>query len=73
MAYYLVSDEGSDPIVVDVLGLKRQQIEGIRDPSASLVEKLEVDPNHIRNLAEALLRHRGVAIDALKQIDESTP
>jgi SNF2 family DNA or RNA helicase len=59
MAYYLVADSGSDPIVVDVLGLKRQQIEGVRDPNASLVEKLEVDPHHVKKLAEALLRQRG--------------
>lgn len=63
MAYYLVSDSGSDPIVVDVLGLKRQQIEGLRDPDAALVEKLEVDPNHIRNLAESLLRQRGERVE----------
>jgi SNF2 family DNA or RNA helicase len=65
MAYYLVSDEGSDPIVVDVLGLKRQQIEGLRDPNGALVEKLEVDPSHIRKLAESLLSTRGELVDRL--------
>lgn len=55
VAYMLLADTGSDPIVADVLGLKRSQIEGVRDPSLDLVEKLEVDPNHIKRLAEGYL------------------
>lgn len=62
IAYFLVTDEGSDPIVVDVLGLKKAQIDGIRDPKADLIEALEVEEGHIQRLAEAYLRQRGVDV-----------
>jgi hypothetical protein len=57
-AYYLIADEGSDPIVADVCGVKAQQLEGIRDPSAEMIERLTVDPNHVKKLAEAYLKGR---------------
>lgn len=55
-AYYLLADEGSDPIVADTLGLKTQQIQGIRDPNGELLEALEVDPLHIKKLAQDYLK-----------------
>lgn len=57
-AYYLLSDEGSDPTVSQVLGVKRQQVEGIRrNPGEEeLVEKLQTDGAHIRKLAEQYLQ-----------------
>lgn len=59
-AFYLVADHGSDPVVVDVLGLKKQQIENIRDPEADLIEASQVDPNRMKRLAESVLK-RGQA------------
>ncbi len=58
MAYFLVTDVGSDPVVSDVLGLKRAQSEGVRDPDAEMVERLQVDDQHIRKLAEAYLAQK---------------
>lgn len=57
-AYFLISDHGSDPIVSDVLGVKRGQIEGLRDPDAPLVES-GADPDHMRRLAEEFLKQKG--------------
>jgi hypothetical protein len=55
-AYYLISNYGADPVMVDVLGIKKAQLEGVRDPEASLVEKLDVTPgDHIKRLAEHYL------------------
>lgn len=55
-AYYLLAEEGSDPIVAEVLGVKRQQIEGIRRLSdEQLIERLQNDGSHVRRLAQALL------------------
>lgn len=59
MLYVLVADAGSDPIVADVLGLKRGQVERVRDPDAPLVEKLEIAPDHVKRLAEAYLEQIG--------------
>ena len=54
VAYYLTTDTGSDPIVMDVLGIKRGQFEGLRDP-----KQLQTDPDRIKRLAEAYLVQRG--------------
>lgn len=53
--YYLVAESGSDPIMVDVIGLKKNQIEGVRNIETNLFEKAEIDPNKIKRLAEAYL------------------
>lgn len=56
VAYFLVSQSGADPIMAEVLGLKKAQIEGIRDDKQELVEKLQSDDGrHIRKLAEMYL------------------
>jgi SNF2 family DNA or RNA helicase len=57
--YFMVSDEGSDPFMVEVNGVKEQQIKGIRDPNAELVEKLQLDPDRIKNLARRYLEKHG--------------
>lgn len=62
-AYYLLAEEGSDPTVAEALGLKRQQIEGVRRTDGEVIEKLQNDPGHIRKLAEAYLVRRGETIE----------
>ena len=60
-AYYLISNYGADPVMVDVLGIKKAQLEGVRDPEASLVEKLDVVPSdHIKRLAEHYLNQAAI-------------
>lgn len=56
IAYFMISEEGSDPVIADIVGLKQHQIQGIKNPSAPLIEKLQTDPNHIKRLAEAYLQ-----------------
>jgi SNF2 family DNA or RNA helicase len=59
MAYFLVAESGSDPVMVDVLGIKKGQIEGVRNHNAALFEKLQTDPNHVKKLAENFLAQQG--------------
>jgi SNF2 family DNA or RNA helicase len=61
-AYYLIADTGSDPIISDVLGVKKQQIEGLRDPNQDLVSKLQIESEYIKRLAEKFLTDRGIVI-----------
>jgi hypothetical protein len=61
LSYYLTADMGSDPVVLDVLGIKRGQLEGIRDPNNDLVQKLQTDPDRMKRLAEAYLRQHAAA------------
>lgn len=42
-AYFLVADDGADPLIAEKLGLKRQQAEGIRNPDAEILEEYQVD------------------------------
>lgn len=56
MAYYLLSEWGSDPVIADCLGVKKAQSDGIRDPAAVLVGTPEIDPEHMKKLARDVLR-----------------
>jgi SNF2 family DNA or RNA helicase len=55
MAIYPITDVGSDPIVADVLGVKEQQIHGLRDPNAELVDRLDQGGGNVKRLAQAYL------------------
>lgn len=55
-AYYLVSEHGSDPVIAETLGVKTEQVEGIRDPKKDLIEELQTDQDRIRKLAERYLQ-----------------
>jgi SNF2 family DNA or RNA helicase len=64
MAYYLVSDEGSDPIISDVLGIKKNQLSGVINPNQELIEKLsEVSLDGVQRLAREVLSQRGLNPD----------
>lgn len=57
VAYFLIADSGADPIIADVLGVKREQLQGLRDPSGPTgLERLDTGGAHIRKLAESFLR-----------------
>ena len=59
--YFLLAEDGSDPIVSDVLGVKRAQFAPIRDPDQKLMAG-HFDPDHIKRLAEGYLAARGVRL-----------
>ena len=59
VAYFLVSEEGSDPIMAEVCGIKTEQREGVINPNAPLVQRLETDEHHVRRLARQVLERRG--------------
>lgn len=60
VAYFLCSETGSDPVVLDILGVKREQIDGIRDP---LEEPFQTTSktDAIEKLARAFLEQRGLS------------
>jgi SNF2 family DNA or RNA helicase len=64
LAYFLVAEEGSDPVIADVLGLKEAQATGIMDPSlAGVSQFVGASPDHIRRLAEDILqRHPTIGV-----------
>lgn len=65
VAYFLMSDQGSDPIILDVLGIKLEQIEGVRNPDDDLIQRLDVGGNKLRDLAEKVLKDNNVMPDVV--------
>lgn len=72
-AYFLVSDSGADPIMADVLGVKREQIESVRNPDAAMVERIDTGENNIRRLAREFLGRRGVSVPAEPEVASIAP
>ena len=58
-AYFLLAMMGSDPFMAELLGLKREQIEGIRGGDEGGLERLERGADDIRQLAQDYLRRCG--------------
>ena len=55
VAYYMVSDDGTDPLMSEVLGIKKQQAEPIRDPGVPLFTSLVPETDRARRLAADVL------------------
>lgn len=55
VAYYMVSDDGTDPLMAEVLGVKKQQAEPIRDPDVPLFTSLTPTTDRARRLAADVL------------------
>lgn len=63
MAYIAVAEEGSDPVIADVLGLKNAQATGITDPDkADKAVLTGATGDHVRRLAIDVLTRRGIPI-----------
>ncbi len=54
-AYMLVAEDGADPVMADVLGLKAQQLSGIKNPEADLIERIISTGDHVKKLAASYL------------------
>ena len=54
-AYYMIADSGSDPVVADVLGLKKMQLHGIIDPNEDLIQRIQNSGEHVKKLAKEYL------------------
>jgi len=56
VAYFCIADAGADPLIADVLGLKKQQLDGLRDPLGAKLEQLDTGGKHIKRLAAEVLK-----------------
>lgn len=61
-AYYLVTDSGSDPLMIDVLGLKASQSDGVMNPDGKDILSTVSDTGRIKRLAQQVVQHgiRGI-------------
>jgi len=60
MEYWPISEAGSDPVILDTLGVKRWQSDAIVDPEGERLLEVKADPDAMRRLAEDYLRRRGL-------------
>lgn len=70
-AYFLVADDGADPLISEKLGLKRNQAEGIRNPDHEILEDLQVDRGRAMELAKMFALKHGIAIPVSKETAEA--
>ena len=64
LIYVILTEEGSDPVMMDVCQLKKMQLDGINDPDADdLVEELQVDVDRMKTLARSYLAKREAATE----------
>lgn len=56
VAYFLVSDDGADPVIADVLQLKRQQSEPMLNPEGDLFQHQTAGYDRVKLLASEVLR-----------------
>jgi superfamily II DNA or RNA helicase len=60
LAYFLVTEDGSDPVIAEVLNLKRMQSEPMLNPDGRLFEELPSSHDRVRMLAAEVLRRHGL-------------
>ena len=65
VALFMVADEGADPVMVEINGVKLQQSEPMLDPAASVFVESELARDRIRLLAHDLLTRRGIEVGEL--------
>ncbi|MEG3764942.1 DEAD/DEAH box helicase [Alteromonas sp. 14N.309.X.WAT.G.H12] len=59
--FYVATNFGSDPEIIDLLGLKESQSRGIIDPCETPVSQ-QADVNRIKKLAERFLESKGMPV-----------
>lgn len=59
MAYFLLADDGSDPIISEIIGIKRDQLEGVTNLDIVLTERVDVAESQLKEMAKRyLLQHQ---------------
>ena len=58
VAYFMLStsEDSIDPVMANVLGLKRAELDGLRSPNCALIEAVEDGSEAIRSLASHYLK-----------------
>ncbi|EOX4129382.1 DEAD/DEAH box helicase [Vibrio cholerae] len=67
--FHAVTNYGSDPLMLSMLGLKAEQARGIQDPGSTVIEK-QADVDRIKILAAQYLKSKGIAIPEAKSLAE---
>lgn len=68
--YFLVAREGSDPVVAEKLGIKRAQVEGIRNPEGEVLENIQAAAGKAKSLARHFLKKIGKLTPEMEADDD---
>lgn len=69
LAYFLVAESGADPVIAEVLGLKRMQSDPIQAPDGAPFEQAEAADHRLHRLAVDVLRRHGRNIESEQTAD----
>lgn len=61
-AVFCLSNDGSDPVIVDMLGLKSSQAKGIVDPFKTQTTVTHSDETRLERLAKQILAKKGIKV-----------
>lgn len=64
MAIYLCSDSGSDPLIVDLLGLKSSQAQGVIDPGLG-IQQVHSDQTRMQLLVQKFLKKKDIQTETV--------
>jgi SNF2 family DNA or RNA helicase len=64
-AFIMISDYGSDPIMMDLLGLKYNQQKGILNPD-NKIEKVNNDKSRMKELARMYLKNKNIIVEEIQ-------
>jgi superfamily II DNA or RNA helicase len=73
IAYYLISETGSDPVIADTLGLKRVQAESLREGKDTSSIREQRDAGGAKKLARSFLKSRGYTDERIAEIEGVIP
>jgi len=73
LGYFLVAEEGSDPVIAEVLHLKRMQSEPMLSPDGRLFEEVRGTQDRVRLLAAEVLRRHGRGAATLREDGVNAP
>jgi hypothetical protein len=63
LEFFLLSNDGSDPAIAELLGIKEEQSYGIMNPESEMdIEEYQTDPNRIKVLIENYLNRHKIKI-----------
>jgi len=72
MIHILMTNDGSDPVIADMLGIKQEQSDKVLDPGSGPLELLEIPEDRMRLLAQDYLaRHAPAVLEAVTVENET--
>lgn len=60
VAYFVTCSQGADPAMMEVLGVKKEQIEGVINPDNQMIQPRDMEGRQLADVARKFLASRGM-------------